>query len=170
MPARGGIMIPITGTSADMIAVSSMLIPSSRMCSVKYGYSTAIAEKCAREPVKDQDRIRRERIAKTLTRGLDEEQDLERDELLLLEVLRYPAHGLSHNILQHHFSLSGFALFRKVSSRTPPPPPSPEKRSLIARRICCSLLRTSLPPDLAQNLALIGETLSVLSDYSTFSL
>lgn len=44
MPARGGITIATTGVTADMMAVSSTLIPSSRIWIVKYGYKTNKAE------------------------------------------------------------------------------------------------------------------------------
>lgn len=44
IPASGGIKIATTGVTADIIAVSSTLIPSSRIWMVKYGYSTRIAE------------------------------------------------------------------------------------------------------------------------------
>jgi hypothetical protein len=40
MPATGGIMIATIGVTADMMAVSSTLIPISFMWMVRYGYST----------------------------------------------------------------------------------------------------------------------------------
>lgn len=45
MPARGGMTIDMTGVTADMMAVSSTLMPSSRMCIVRYGYNTNRAKK-----------------------------------------------------------------------------------------------------------------------------
>lgn len=43
MPAIGGMMMPTTGVTADMMAVSSTFIPSSLMWMVKYGQSTNMA-------------------------------------------------------------------------------------------------------------------------------
>jgi hypothetical protein len=40
MPASGGMTIATIGNTADMMAVSSTLIPSSFMWMVRYGYST----------------------------------------------------------------------------------------------------------------------------------
>jgi hypothetical protein len=40
MPATGGMTIATMGITADMMAVSSTLIPNSFMWMVRYGYST----------------------------------------------------------------------------------------------------------------------------------
>lgn len=45
IPARGGMTMETTGVTADMMAVSSTLMPSSRMWMVRYGYSTNRAAK-----------------------------------------------------------------------------------------------------------------------------
>ncbi len=45
IPATGGIKIATHGVNADIIAVSSTFMPSSRIWIVKYGYNTNTAKK-----------------------------------------------------------------------------------------------------------------------------
>lgn len=45
IPASGGMTMETTGVTADMMAVSSTLMPNSRMWIVRYGYSTNSAGK-----------------------------------------------------------------------------------------------------------------------------
>jgi hypothetical protein len=86
IPAKGGIKTAITGATADIVAASSTLIPSSRMWMVKYGYKTSTAAMKIDEKTQSD----AHNSNAQLTRRVHEEEQFEREELLLLEIFGYP--------------------------------------------------------------------------------